>query len=169
MLTSAYELLGQWDAVTSIYKRLAKENPDKADLLADLGNRTLWMDKTDLALEFFESALKKDPKQLQALKGSAQIYASISDTGRAIERFEDYNRISPNDYEVRYQLGELYFSSNREGEAFRQYRKALSLMKQTKPSVASNMRNNRLNPLRKSAEGPLEKHDILSLRPSNSP
>jgi tetratricopeptide (TPR) repeat protein len=169
MLTSAYELLRQWDVVAAIYKRLAKENPDNADLLADLGNRALWMEKTDLALDFFESALKKNPKQLQALKGSAQIYASISDPGRAIERFEDYNRLNPDDYEARYQLGELYFSSNREGEAFRQYRKALSLMKQTKPLAASNTLNNRLNPLRKSAEGPLEKHDILSLRPSNSP
>jgi len=169
MLTSAYELLRQWDAVAAIYKRLAKENPDNANLLADLGNRALWMEKTDLALDFFESALKKDPKQLQALKGSAQIYASISDPGKAIDRFEDYNRLNPDDYEARYQLGELYFSSNREGEAFRQYRKALSLMKQTKPLTASNTLNNRLNPLRKSAEGPLEKHDILSLRPSNSP
>ena len=169
MLTSAYELLGQWDAIAAIYKRLAKENSNNANLLSDLGNRALWMEKPNLALDFFESALKKDPKQLQALKGSAQIYAWNSDPGRAIERFEDYNRLNPDDYEARYQLGELYFSSNREGEAFRQYRKALSLMKQTKPLTASNTRNNRLNPLRKSAEGPLEKHDILSLRPLNSP
>jgi tetratricopeptide (TPR) repeat protein len=168
MLTSSYELLKQWDAMTAIYQRLAKENPDNPDLIADLGNRALWMDKRDLALEFFESALKKDPKQLQALKGSAQIYAWNGAPDTAIERFEDYNRLNPNDYEARYHLGELYFSRNREGEAFRQYRKALSLMKQTKPAATPDSLENRLNSVRRSAQGPFEKHDILSRRPLNS-
>lgn len=137
MLTSAYELLGRLDAVASIYKRLAKENSDDPNLLADLGNRALWMQKTHMALEFFILALKKDSKQLQALKGSAQIYAWNNDPERAIERFEDYNRLNPDDYEVRYQLGELYFTNGREGDAFRQYRKALALMRQTKIINAS--------------------------------
>jgi len=132
MLTSAYELLGQLDAVAMIYRQLAKENSDDPNLLADLGNRALWMQKTHMALEFYRLALKKDPKQLQALKGSAQIYAWNNDPERAIERFEDYNRLNPDDYEVRYQLGELYFFNDRRGDAFKEYRKALSLMKQTK-------------------------------------
>ena len=137
MLTSAYELLGQLDDVAAIYKQLAKENSNDADLLADLGNRAFWMQKTHMALEFYKSALRKDSKQLQALKGSAQIYAWNNDPERAIERFEDYNRLNPDDYEVRYQLGELYFTNGRKGDAFRQYRKALALMRQTKDLNAS--------------------------------
>ncbi len=137
MLTSAYELLGQLDDVAAIYKQLAKENSNDADLLADLGNRAFWMQKTHMALEFYKSALRKDPKQLQALKGSAQIYAWNNDPERAIDRFEDYNRLNPDDYEVRYQLGELYFTTGREGDAFRQYRKSLALMRQTKDLNAS--------------------------------
>jgi len=34
----------------------------------------------------------------------------------------------PHDYEVRYQIGELYFFQSREGDAFRQYRRVLSLI-----------------------------------------
>ena len=168
MLSEAYELLEQPDAIIAIYRRLVNENLDNADLIAGLGNRALWMDKTDLALEFFETALKKDPKQPHALKGSAQIYAWNGVPKIAIERFEDYNRLIPDDYEARYHLGELYFSRNRRGEAFRQYRKALSLMKQSKSSAAPDSLEIRLNPLRMSAEGPYEKHDILSRRPLNS-
>jgi tetratricopeptide (TPR) repeat protein len=134
MLASAYEGSGKMEAAIKIYQRLAKENADDATLLAKLGNHALWLQKTTEALSFFKSALKKDSKNLTALKGSGQIYAWNNDPERAIEKFKAYNRIDPNDYEVRYQLGELYFENQREGEAFLQYRKAMRLIQQVKTS-----------------------------------
>ena len=135
MLAEAYVLLGMNNQAISLYKRLAKENPSDAKVLAGLGDRALWLKRTDIALKFYNAALKKDPKNLKALKGSAQIYAWNNDPDRAIERLEAYNRLNPNDYEVRYQLGELYFANQREGEAFSEFKKALRLIKAYEKSI----------------------------------
>ena len=132
MLASAYELAGKAGAAVQTLKRLAKENADSPKLLAEVGQRALWLNRMDAALGFFIAALKKDPKNLVALKGSGQILAWNNDPERAIARFKTYNRLSPNDYEVRYQLGELYFANGREGDAFKQYCKTLTLIKKAK-------------------------------------
>jgi len=129
MLDTAYELAGKTPAAVKILKRLAKENATDPKLLAEVGQRALGLNRTDVAFDFFSVALKKDPKNLVALKGSGQIFAWNNDPERAIARFETYNRLSPNDLEVRYQLGELYFANGREGAAFKQYKKTLTLIK----------------------------------------
>ena len=92
-------------------------------LLAELGDRALWLDRTSAALKFYEAALRLEPKNLRALKGSGQIFAWNNNPDRAIERFEAYNRLNPDDFEVRYQLGELYFANQRRGAAFKEYDK----------------------------------------------
>ncbi len=128
MLGRAYQLTGKPDAAVRIYRRLAADHSDDPALLADIGDHALWLQYIDLAGRFYEAALRIDPKNLKALKGSAQIYAWNNNPRRAIERFEAYNRLNPNDYSARYQLGELYFAGGRKGDAFREYRKARELI-----------------------------------------
>ncbi len=132
MLARAYELVGKADASIRIYKRLAKENAKDPELLAELGNYALWLRYLDVASTFFEAALKRDSRNLTALKGSAQIFAWNNNPEKAMRRFEKYNKLFPNDYSARYQLGELYFISDREGDAFREYRKTLTLIKKAR-------------------------------------
>ncbi len=132
MLANAYELAKRPEAAVRVYRRLARENSDNPKFLAKLGTQALWLNRTDLALKFFESALKIDHKNLTALKGSAQAYARNNRSAKAIKRFRAYNRLNPNDYEVRYQLGELYFTNGRKGEAFKEYKKALRLIDKLK-------------------------------------
>ena len=145
MLANAYELAGKDGAAIRIYRRLSQENSENPKLLARLGNQALWLKKPGLALHFYDMALSKNPKNLIALKGSAQVYAWDNDPERAIRRFRAYNRLNPDDYEVRYQLGELYFANDRRGEAFKQYKKALRLIKKTEvtqnPDVSARDRN----------------------------
>lgn len=129
MLAMAYELLQDDARAERIYTRLYKENRADPSLLAQVGNQALGFKRIDTAGRFFEAVLKKDSQNLVALKGSAQVYAWRNDPERAIRRFEAYNRIKPDDFEVRYQLGELYFSNHRPGAAHREYRKTLKLIK----------------------------------------
>jgi len=129
MLARSYELSGSVDGAVRIYRQLAQEHGDDTEQLATLGNYALWLDQIDLAQDIYESVLRKDPRNLTALKGSAQTYAWNNDPQRAIERFEAYNRINPDDFEVRYQLGELYFQNGRQGDAFKEYQIAEELMK----------------------------------------
>jgi tetratricopeptide (TPR) repeat protein len=132
MLALAYELTHRVDDALRIYRRLAQLYRSQPDLLADLGNRALWLSRTDLALTFYESALKADPDHLAALKGSAQIYAWNNSPAQAVRRFEHYNRLNPYDYEVHYQLGELYFANGRKGDAFKAYDTATRLINMVK-------------------------------------
>jgi len=132
ILASAYELENKRNLALNIYKRLALENSDNPGLLSKIGNHALWLENTKLALQFFESALKKDSANLAAIKGSGQIYAWNNDAQKAMERFELYNKLNPNDYEVRYQLGELYSTNNRQGDADREYQHALQLINNVK-------------------------------------
>jgi Flp pilus assembly protein TadD len=128
LLATAYELSGDKDRAVRMYQRLARDHKDDAEILADLGNRALWLNRIGLASRFYDAALKKEPKNLVALKGSAQIYAWNNDPELAIKRFEHYNRLNSEDYEVRYQLGELYLTNGRSGDAFKSYRKTMKLI-----------------------------------------
>ncbi|PIE67160.1 MAG: hypothetical protein CSA23_05245 [Deltaproteobacteria bacterium] len=132
MLLEAYERTHRQAAALRISRRLMNENRDNADFLAELGDRALWREHTSLALKAYEAALKMEPKNRGALKGSGQIHAWNNHHQRAIDILEVYNRLYPMDYEAQYLLGELYFATHRQGAAHRQYRKAMKLIHQTR-------------------------------------
>ena len=139
MLAMAFGLSGKRKSAIKVYKRLAKENPEDPNFLAKLGNQALWIDYTDIALKFFEAALRKDTKNLLALKGSAQIYAGQNNLKRAIKLFAHYNRLNPDDYEAHFQLGELFFANERKTYAFKEYKKSFKLIKKLKRHATSDL------------------------------
>ena len=137
ILAAAYEMTGKREQAMAVYTTLARSHQDDPALLAELGDRALWLNRYSAALTFYEAALKRDPKNLRALKGSGQIYAWNNDPKTAMARFEAYNRLNPDDFEVRYQLGELYFADQRQGPALKEYQKAMSLMDRMRSGVNS--------------------------------
>ncbi len=139
MLAMAFGLSGKRESAIKVYKRLAKENTEDTNYLAKLGNQALWLDYTDIALKFFEAALRKDTKNLLALKGSAQIYAGHNNLKRAIKLFARYNRLNPDDYEAHFQLGELFFANERKTYAFKEYKKSLKLIRKLKRYAKNNL------------------------------
>lgn len=139
MLATAFGLSGKRESAIKVYKRLAKENKEDTNYLAKLGNQALWLDYTDIALKFFEAALRKDSKNLLALKGSAQIYAGQNNLKRAIKLFAYYNRLNPDDYEAHFQLGELFFANERKTYAFKEYKKSFKLIKKLKRNATSDL------------------------------
>jgi tetratricopeptide (TPR) repeat protein len=132
MLLEAYERTHRQAAAMRIYRRLMDENQANAAFLSELGDRALWRERTGLALKAYAAALKRDPTNRNALKGSGQIHAWNNNHQRAIDLLEAYNRNYPLDYEAHYLLGELYFATHRQGAANRQYRKAMKLINLTK-------------------------------------
>jgi len=129
VLASAYLQAGQSARADRMFRDLAREHAGDAVLIAEAGNQALWAKRLDLALEFYEKALARDPRNRIALKGSAQVYAWNNDARKAMARFEAYNRLVPDDHEVRYQLGELYYANGRTGDAMAQYDKALAIIR----------------------------------------
>lgn len=128
LLAEAYEQSDRPDEARRLYNRLFDENRKDPAFIADLGNRAMWRQHTDLALTFYEAVLQADPHNQGALKGSGQIYAWNDNQKRAIETLEIYNRLFPQDYETRYLLGEQYIAAHREADAQKQFRKAMKLI-----------------------------------------
>lgn len=113
----------------AIYRRLAEENRTDATFLAQVGDQILFANDMTTALKFYNQALKLAPDNLRALRGSGMIYAETGDAERAIRTFRRYNRLRPDDPDIRFQLGELLYVNNRRGQAHREYKKTLRLLR----------------------------------------
>jgi len=132
LLAAAYELKDKMSAAVDTYKRLARENANDAELLAKLGDQALAIARINASLSFYEAALKRAPDNTTALKGLGRIAAWNNDPDRAISLFKTFNRLNPRDYEVHYQLAELYFVNGQQGDSDREYRKSLQLIKKVR-------------------------------------
>ncbi len=128
MVATAHELMGEYDLAIAVYNRLAQTHPDNVELLVKIGNQALWINRTDVAFQFFKKALKRDRRNARALKGIAQIYAQKSDIEMAISSFTKYNALNPGDYEAHFMLGELYYSAGDKSAASIEYKTAMNLI-----------------------------------------
>jgi tetratricopeptide (TPR) repeat protein len=132
LLAQAFQQKGRHARSIQIYKQLARQYQDDSQLLGKMGNQILWMQNQEMALSFFKKALAQDSKNLDALKGCAQIYAWKNQYKKAVLNFNRYLKINPDDYEVRYQLAELLYAKGQKQNAFKHYQKALSLIDRQK-------------------------------------
>jgi len=138
LLVQAYDAEHRNDQATKILKRLQKDAQGDPVRLSVMGETALGMRRNDLALDFFQAALKRDPHNTAALKGAAQIYAANNDPQRAIRNYEAVKARKPHDIEARYQLGELYNSSETPEAAYGEYQKALDLIKKARKALGNN-------------------------------
>jgi predicted Zn-dependent protease len=132
LLAQAFQQKGQNAKSIQIYKQLAQQYQDDPILLSKMGNQIMWMQNQDVAISFFKKALIQNPNNLDALKGSAQIYAYTNHPEKAIQFYNRYLKLNSDDYEVRYQLAELFYARGQKQNAFKHYQKALTLIDQHK-------------------------------------
>ncbi len=129
LLASAYDLAGRRQDASEIYKRLGREHGNDGVFMARLGAEALFNNHADEAFSLFKSALKQDTGNQTALKGIAMIYAQRNEYKKAIAKFRAYNRVVPDDADARFQLGDVYMQTGREGEALRQFKAAKRILK----------------------------------------
>eukprot|EP00828_Plagiopyla_frontata_P011637 TRINITY_DN16456_c0_g1_i1.p3 TRINITY_DN16456_c0_g1~~TRINITY_DN16456_c0_g1_i1.p3 ORF type:complete len:279 (+),score=61.68 TRINITY_DN16456_c0_g1_i1:122-838(+) len=112
-----------------LYRQLAQENSSDPTFLAEVGDQILYTGDLSTALQFYDQTLKLQPDNLRALRGSGMIYAETGDSERAIRTFRQYNRLRPDDPDIRFQLGELLYANNRRGQAQKEYKTTLRLLR----------------------------------------
>jgi predicted Zn-dependent protease len=132
LLVQTYTLLNRHDAVEQLMRRLKDDYAAMPGRLAAIGDMAVMHKKLDFALACYAAALKADPRNGAALKGQAQIYAWNNDAERAISKFEAYRARRPADIDARYQLGELYYGTDRQDEAHGEYKKTLKLIREAR-------------------------------------
>ena len=138
LLVEVYANMNRNQEAENLIQRLELENEDDPGFLADLGQQAQWRQLSDLALKIFESVLRQDPENLKALKGCGQIYFWTARPGPAIRFLKTYNRLSPEDHEARYLLGEVYLAVHRDAEAQKEFRMAKYLIDTDKAQNGSN-------------------------------
>lgn len=136
LLATAMLQAGRFAEGTAIYRQLAQEHRSDPIFLADAGDQTMFVGDLQMALEFYKQSLEIQPDNLRALRGSGMIYAQTGNTQQAIRDFRRYNRLRPDDPEVRFQLGELLDVNNQKAQADKEYKKTLRLLR--KQAAATN-------------------------------
>ncbi|MBU1230086.1 MAG: tetratricopeptide repeat protein [Proteobacteria bacterium] len=137
LLVQAYTQLNRQEPTQQLMRRLKHDYESDPERLAAIGDMAVLHKRLDFAMEAYAAALKVDPSNRAALKGTAQIYAWNNDAQRAIKGFENYRVRHPSDIEARYQLGELYYTTDRPEDAFGEYKKTLSLIRQARKTRAA--------------------------------
>ena len=79
-----------------------KRNPNDATALLGLGRNAFQQGDIDGASRYFESALKANPREPEALKELGQIDLRLGRFQKACESLERLTQIEPFDHEVRY-------------------------------------------------------------------
>lgn len=132
LLVQTYAQLNRQELTVQTMRRLKSDYQSDPVRLSAIGDMAVLGKRLDLAMEAYAAALRVDPRNRAALKGQAQIHAWNNDAQRAIKGFESYRVRHPSDIEARYQLGELYFATDRPEDAAGEYKKTLSLIRKTR-------------------------------------
>jgi tetratricopeptide (TPR) repeat protein len=98
-----------WQTLARVYYRAARIDPSYADR----------------ATAAYERVLQIDPKDLEGLRGLANVAYDRQDRTKAIEYYGRYLDLKPDDPEVRTDLGTMFFESGDKGRAMIEYQRVL--------------------------------------------
>lgn len=101
--------LAAWQTLARVYYRASRIDPSYADK----------------ATQAFEHVLGIDPKDLDGLRGLANVAYDRQDRTKAIEYYGRYLALKPDDPEVRTDLGTMLFESGDKGRAMIEYQRVV--------------------------------------------
>lgn len=101
--------LAAWQTLARVYYRASRIDPSYADKAAAA----------------FEHVLQLDPKDLDGLRGLANVAYDRQDRTKAIEYYGRYLALKPDDPEVRTDLGTMYFEGGDKGRAMIEYQRVI--------------------------------------------
>lgn len=115
----------------------SKTKGDLAETLYRTGLESLWLGNYDNALGYFETAVNRNPKRVEAW---IQVGYCKVKQGRSLEAIRAYQRalqLKPGSAEIHNQLGDAYYYAGRLREAIDSYRQATRLQ----PDLAASYYN----------------------------
>lgn len=101
--------LAAWQTLARVYYRASRVDPSYADK----------------AVAAFQHVLQVDPKDLEGIRGLANVAYDRQDRAKAIEYYDKYLDLKPDDAEVRTDLGTMFFESGDKERALLEYQRVL--------------------------------------------
>lgn len=127
-LAEVYERLGDYEFAVKTLKRAVDNTASAgADVHYTLSHYYAKMDSTKKAIREMESGLLTDPQNTSARKFLAQMYLADDSPWMAIFTLEEGLRFKKGRDQLYVDLGQIYFSQKRYGEALENYMEAWKL------------------------------------------
>jgi tetratricopeptide (TPR) repeat protein len=130
-----------WKEAIKNYEQAVKKDPKFIYAWDNLGICYRRTGEYDKALEAYRNSLKIDPKGKMPLQNIALTYVYKKEYQKAINAYLDFDKVHPNDAEVYYGIGQIYYDHLKDNE------KALDYM-----SKAYNIYTEQKSPYRTDAE-----------------
>lgn len=131
-ISKAYFLKGmnfkeQGDTAKAISSMVTATEQDQQYYAAYLQLGILYAAKKDrLALNYYDNALRIDPKSSEALYNKGKFYQDLKDWSSAISNYEDLLKIEPHFKSAHYNLGAIALFQNKYDEAIKHFTDAIN-------------------------------------------
>lgn len=88
-------MMPSYEKAEELFRRALDQNPDRPDLLAQLGKCVAFQGRTEEALELFLSSLEVDPAQPGLLLRTGDLYLTLGCYEEAMRFYEHYQGLRP--------------------------------------------------------------------------
>ena len=122
-----FEQRGQFDLVQADIKHVLDKDPRNAGAWELLGRSHFREGRYQKSLEAFQKALELDPEMTELYLQLAQIQTQLEQGEVAVQSYEVFLEKHPDDFEVRFLLGRLYWRLNQHKSALVELLRAESL------------------------------------------
>jgi len=83
------------------------------------------MKNNPLGLEYFNTALKIEPKSIEALYGIGKFLQNVGEYDKALKAYEDLLAISPENQDAVFNMGAIYYEQKQYPEALQKFEKTI--------------------------------------------
>jgi len=116
-----------YEQETRILRELVDKYPAEKSFYYELGVNLHSRGFNDDAVEVYAKALQLDPEYAEVCNDLAYTYMDKNEYEKALEYFQKYSTLNPNDANPHDSMGELFFRLGRLDEAIEKYKKALAI------------------------------------------
>ncbi|MDP6354932.1 MAG: tetratricopeptide repeat protein, partial [Planctomycetota bacterium] len=128
LLADLYQKNGNEEEAKKIQRRLIESAGDNPAVLTSVGDRLLRLNAMEEAEEVYARALRIDENNTRALKGLGRIKSWNNAPKPALNYFERYVELVPEDIDARIALAKLYAGLRTKATAKREFEEALRML-----------------------------------------
>ncbi|MEM8688232.1 MAG: sulfotransferase [Pseudomonadota bacterium] len=126
-IAETYRLFGANDEAKHHYNKVIETSPGEPDAYFGLANLEISTENWSSASANLELALKHNPNDIEGLHLHASVLRNLAEWKKAEECYLTALRLSPNSFEITFDLAKFYFEANRLDQAIEYFYKAEEL------------------------------------------
>jgi tetratricopeptide (TPR) repeat protein len=128
LLADLYQKNGNEEEAKKIHRRLIESAGDDPEALSSVGDRLLRLNAMEEAEEVYARALRQDENNTRALKGLGRIKSWNNAPKPALDYYERYAELVPEDIDARLSIAKLYQGVRSKKESKREFEEALRML-----------------------------------------